>query len=128
MTKTKKTLGKSEAQILRYILEKESVSVGEAAKHFLECQGLARTTVLTVMERLRKKGFLTRKEKNGIYEYSSKLSKESWLKQQIRDFVDTALGGTVSPLIHFLVESKISEDELTKLEDMIQDLSDREKE
>lgn len=125
MTKQQKSLGKSESQVLQYILEQGSISVGEVAKHFSESHGLARTTVLTMMERLRKKGFLVRKEHGGVYEYSSKLPREAWLKNQITDFVETTLGGLVSPLVAYLVESKISHEEMAQLEKIVQGISEK---
>ncbi len=44
-------------EVLNYIGDHESVSVRDVAQHFEKEKGLARTTILTVMERLRKKVF-----------------------------------------------------------------------
>lgn len=122
-SKALKSVGKAEGQILRFILDGGPISVGEVAKHFSETQGLARTTVLTVMERLRKKGFLVRKERHGIFEYSSKLSKETWLQQQVAEFVESTLGGFASPLISYLTDAKISAQEAEDLEKLVQGLT-----
>ena len=54
------TLGDQELEVLRFVAEQCPISVGEVARQFGVPRGLARTTILTVMERLRKKGFLTR--------------------------------------------------------------------
>src|SRR5207249_331104 len=54
------SLGDQELEVLRFVAEHAPISVGEVAERFGEPRGLARTTILTVMERLRKKGFLTR--------------------------------------------------------------------
>ena len=119
----KTKLGQSEQQVLQYVQEKGPISVGEAAKHFADTQGAARTTVLTMMERLRKKGLLTRKLVDGVYEYSAKLAKETWVRQQVGDFVQSTLGGLVSPLVAYLGEAKLSEKELSELESLVKGLS-----
>jgi predicted transcriptional regulator len=64
------TLGEQETQILREIVENGSGSVGELQARFGEPKGLARSTVLTMMERLRAKGFLVRKRQDGVFRYA----------------------------------------------------------
>ena len=41
-------------------------SVAQAAQYFGATQGLARTTILSVMERLREKGYLVREKRDGV--------------------------------------------------------------
>ena len=51
-----KTVGDQELALLRYVSEHNDATVGEAAAGFGQPRQLARSTVLTMMERLRKKG------------------------------------------------------------------------
>ena len=91
--------------------------------------GQARTTVLTIMERLRRKGHLIRKKIGGVYRYSPKVAKQILLQTLVRNFVDTTLGGSVSPFVAFLSESgPISTDDLDTLKRLVRDLEDRRKE
>jgi predicted transcriptional regulator len=95
------------------------------ARHFQATQGLARTTVLTVMERLRKKGFLARREHQGVFEYASKQPKETWVKQQIHDFVEGTLGGVILPLVAYLADNpRLSAREQKELERLVQSLAE----
>ena len=55
-----KTIGDQELALLQYIAEQGDASVGEVAAAFGESRGLARSTVLTMMERLRAKDYLQR--------------------------------------------------------------------
>ena len=71
----KAPLGSTEIELLRYIGDHPAISVGEVAEHVAQTTGQARTTVLTIMERLRKKGYLTRKQIAGVYRYSLKATK-----------------------------------------------------
>lgn len=65
MADSKASLGPLETDILRYIGDHHPISVSEVAEHVAETTGHARTTVLTVMVRLLRKGFLTRKTVDG---------------------------------------------------------------
>ena len=57
----KSTIGDQELALLHHIDECGHASVGEVAVGFGEPRGLARSTVLTMMERLRSKGYLKRR-------------------------------------------------------------------
>ena len=70
MADTTAALGPTEIEILRYLGDRHPLSVGEVADHFARTTGQARTTILTIMERLRAKGHLTRERVGGAYVYS----------------------------------------------------------
>lgn len=65
MTPPKEPLGHLELSVLQYVADHPSITVREVAAHFAETSGLARTTLLTVMERLRSKAYLKRKKAAG---------------------------------------------------------------
>lgn len=123
MTDPKASLGPLETEILRYIGEHYPISVPEVANHVAETTGHARTTVLTVMDRLRRKGFLIRKTMDGVYRYSPKVPNQELLRGLVKDFVDTTLGGSVSPFVAYLAEGEaISEDDLKLLKRLVRDI------
>ncbi len=128
MADPKAPFGSTEIEILRYIGDHHAISVGDVAEHFAQTTGQARTTVLTIMERLRRKGHLTRKRVGGVYRYSPKVAKHDFLQGLVRNFVDTALGGSVSPFVAFLCESgPISEDDLETLRHLVRDVENQRK-
>jgi predicted transcriptional regulator len=97
--------------------------VAEVVEYVSRTTGRARTTVLTVMERLRGKGCLTRKQIGGVYRYSPKVPNQELLRGLVKDFVDTTLGGSVSPFVAFLSESgPISEDDLNLLKRLVREM------
>ena len=115
MADPKAAFGSTEIEILRYIGDHHPISVGEVAEHFAQTTGQARTTVLTIMDRLRRKGHLTRKRIGGVYRYSPKVAKQDLLRGLVKDFVDKTLGGSVSPFVAYLSEGgPISEDDLKR--------------
>jgi predicted transcriptional regulator len=120
--RAKPTIGRAEMEILHFIHDHHPVTVRTVAEQFGEGKGLVRTTVLNVMERLRKKGFLMRKQAAGIYQYSPRLPKADLLRGLVREFVDQSLGGSLSPFVAYLTEeARLTEREVDELRQMIRD-------
>ena len=110
------SLGEQESEILRYISQSGALSVREVADYFEKQSGLARTTIMTVMERLRTKGFLARVKEDGIFKYSGKIEVSRVMKGKVSEFVERTLGGSLTPLInHFAGEKSLSTEEIEKL-------------
>ncbi len=120
-------LGPLELDVLRYVSTHGPISVGDVARHFAETSGQARTTVLTVMERLRSKGHLTRRKVQGRHRYSPTVPKAELLHRMVGDFVDEVLDGSVSPFVAYLTQSSLlSADEARKLSQLLKRLESRE--
>ena len=121
-----KAVGDQELAVLRYVAEHGPVTVGEVAERFGEAQGLARSTILTVMERLRKKGHLTRGKVEGVFQYSSPVPASELLRGVVGDFVQRSLAGSLSPFVTYLAEAEdVSEEELQQLQDVVARLQSR---
>ena len=128
MAESKSNLGSTEIEILRFLGDRPAQSVGEVADHFAQTTGQARTTILTIMERLRKKGYLSRKQIKGVYHYSPKVAKQDFLRGLVRTFVDNTLGGSVSPFVAYLSESgPVSDQDLEHLKKLVRELEQERK-
>ena len=91
-------------------------------------RGLARSTVLTMMERLRKKGHLSRTRVDGVFRYKAAAGADALLKDAVGSFVSRTLGGSVSPFVAYLSDSAdISPEELAELEQLVARLQTRSK-
>jgi len=122
----RKAVGEQELAVLRYVAEHGPATVGEVAERFGEAQGLARSTILTVMERLRNKGHLTRCKVEGVYQYSSLVPASELLAGVVGDFVQRTLAGSLSPFVTYLAEAEdVSEEELQQLQDVVARLQSR---
>jgi predicted transcriptional regulator len=120
------TIGEQELALLRHIADRGSLTVGEAADVFGAGRDLARSTVLTMMERLRRKGYLSRKMAGGVYRYHARASSADLLKGAVRRFVERNLDGSVSPFLAYLSEARrLSDDELRELEALVARLNTR---
>jgi len=127
MTPPRDPLGHLELDVLQYIADHHPVTVREVATHFAETSGQARTTLLTVMERLRTKGYLTRRKSGGVLRYAPTLSKAELLHQVVGNFVQDILGGSVSPFVAYLTQSSLlNDDEIRKLEGLLKRIETRE--
>ena len=112
-----KSVGDRELALLRYVSEREDATVGEAAAGFGQPRLLARSTVLTMMERLRKKGYLGRRLVDGVYRYAPRSSPGAAVGRAVESFVERALGGSISPFVAYLADREhLSEAELAELE------------
>ena len=116
------TLGDQELTLLRYVSDHAPVTVREAAEQFGASHGLARTTILTMMERLRLKNFLTRAKTQGAFQYSPVVAKTELMQTLVRDFVEKSLGGSLSPFVAYLTEAKLSEREAADLRQLLDGL------
>ena len=117
------SLGDQELQILHYVTDHAPISVRDVALRWGETHSLARTTVLTVMERLRAKGFVTRKKQAGVWVYAPTTTRTEVLQNVVRDFVQKTLGGQTAPFVAYLTQTRdLSDTELADLKQLVQEL------
>jgi predicted transcriptional regulator len=121
--KTSRSIGDQEMALLRWVAERGPSSAGEVAEAFGSSRGLARSTVLTMMERLRAKGYLVRRRAEGVYRYAAKASPAELLRGAVASFVERTLAGSVSPVVTYLAEKQeVSDEELAELEKLVERL------
>jgi len=121
--KKRPKIGRAEIPILEFILENHPVTVRQVAHHLADTTGQARTTVLTMMERLRKKKLLTRRKSKGVNRYSPRVTRSELMNSLVDDFVDGTLGGSVSPFLAYLTDSaKLNDAEIEELRRLVDQL------
>ena len=120
---TRPSIGDQELALLHYLAEHEPASVGEVAAGFGEARSLARSTVLTMMERLRAKGYLKRRQAQGVYRYSTATGPGEAMRSAVGSFVQNTLRGSVSPFVAWMAErGDVSDDELAELQALVKQL------
>jgi predicted transcriptional regulator len=120
---SKKTIGDQELALLQYIEEAPKSSVAEVCAGYGEARGLARSTVLTMMERLRTKGYLKRRQAQGVYRYSTTTGPGEATRNAVGQFVEKTLSGSVSPFVAWMAErGEVSDDELAELQALVAQL------
>jgi len=124
----KPSLGQQELDVLRYVTDHAPLTVAEAAEQFGVPRSLARTTILTMMERLRKKGYLTREKVDGIFRYSPSLPKAELMRGLVQNFMTRTLDGSIEPFVAYLSQdAKLSDSELDELKTLVSDLEAKRK-
>lgn len=112
-----KSIGDQELALLRFVSDHGPATVAQAAAGFGQPRGLARSTVLTMMERLRKKGHLSRRHVGGVYQYVPRTALGTAIRHAVQTFVDRTLGGSITPFVAYLSEREsLSNEELAELE------------
>jgi predicted transcriptional regulator len=120
------SIGEQELALLQYIADSEGMTVGEVAESWGNDRGLARSTVLTMMERLRKKGHLVRKLDAKVFRYRAKASSSELLLGAVDRFVEGPLGGSLSPFVAYLSEAEaLTDQELEELTELVKRLRSR---
>lgn len=114
------SIGDQELILLRHLADHPGCSVGEIAASFGASRGLARNTVLTMMERLRAKGHLKRKQAGGVFRYSAVTKPGEAMRSAVGQFVEKTLSGSVSPFVAWMAErGEVSDGELAELEALV---------
>ena len=123
-------IGDQELAVLQFVTDHGTpVTVREVTQEWGEQRDppLARTTILTMMERLRKKNLLVRaKSPDGsTFQYSPSLEKSVLMRGLVQDFVDKTLGGSVSPFVAYLADAKdLSRTEIEELRRLVNNLAE----
>ena len=115
-----KSIGDQELALLRCVSDAGHLTVGQAAERFGQPRGLARSTVLTMMERLRKKGHLARKLQQGLYHYAPRTAPGAAIREAVRNFVDRTLDGSITPFVAYLGEREdVSDEDLAEIKALL---------
>ncbi len=120
-------VGRAEVEVLRFIADQPGVAVSTVAEHLFATKGQTRTTALNTMERLRNKGFLRREKIDGIFKYFPAGGKVRLFEGLVDDFVETVLGGSITPLVAYLTQKVEADDaQIAELRKLLESLEGEE--
>lgn len=118
------SVGQEELVVIRFVGKNQPVSGAEIAREIGESTGKARTTILTMVERLRHKGFLKRRKSQGCFRYSLKSAATRLQDELVEEFVAKTLGGSSLPFLSYLVrQSELSDEEFEELQRIVEELA-----
>ena len=123
MAKKQSRLGELELQVLKIIWRHHPCSVQQVAGILGEQRECARTTVLTVMQRLHAKDFLKRRKVGGVFQYSPTEERSKVISRLIGQFLDKVLDGSAAPFVTYLMETRdLSKKQIAALRKIAQGL------
>ncbi|MEX2172691.1 MAG: BlaI/MecI/CopY family transcriptional regulator [Pirellulales bacterium] len=87
----------------------------------------AYNTVLTLLTRLREKGYVASEKRGVAHRFASVVSREELLRRKLTDVADRVCNGMASPLVHALVEGQqFSADEIAQFRKLFDELQQAE--
>jgi predicted transcriptional regulator len=117
----KPSLSKSEWGIMTIIWEAERPLTASFIMDNLVGRAWGLSTVMTVLARLCKKGFVHCDRSTGSNYYSALISGEDYRKQEGREFLDRAFGNSIANMVAALTSSgAVSEDDISELRKILE--------
>ncbi len=109
-----------ELEILKILWREPGVPVRRVREGLSGGRDLAYTSVMTVMNIMVDKGYLTRKKDGNGFVYEPKITRESTTRKMLRDTVNRLFDGSVSAaVVHLLDEGELSENEMKELQKLV---------
>jgi BlaI family transcriptional regulator, penicillinase repressor len=112
-------LGDLQKNVMEIVWTLGEASVNQV-KTKLARRKLAYTTVLSVMQKLDKAGWLTHREEGRAYVYRPVVTRAEAGRSSLRQFIDRVCGGDpIAMFQHLLDDQELSADDLAELRKMI---------
>ena len=105
---------------MKVVWKLEKATVRQVYETLLERRRIAYTTVMTMMNILEQKGYLTKRPAERAFLYQPSQPQKQVLRQMVREFVDRVFNGSAEPLVAHLVEDRrLTESDLEDIRRMI---------
>ncbi len=116
----KQVLGKLEAEVIQLLWGQPGQTVNEVEEALRQRREIARTTVLTTLDRMHRKGYLTRERHGKAFVYTPRYTREQFEREMTQEVLGALLGGIGEPVLSTFVEL-VGEDDgnLDRLEALI---------
>jgi predicted transcriptional regulator len=113
-------LARSEWALMEALWARGRATAGALQADLQGTQDWAYSTVKTMLDRLVEKGYVKSRRVGNVYEYSPKVRRGAVVSRTIDDLADRVMAGSVTPLIHRLVERHpLTSDEVDELRQML---------
>ena len=116
----------SELEILQVLWKKGLATVREVHEDLAALKDAGYTTTLKLMQIMHEKGLVKRDDSMRTHVYQAAVSKEKTQKHLLGKMIDSLFGGSSTQLvIQALGETKATEEELAKIQEMIDSLKSK---
>ena len=101
---------------MKIVWQKGAATVRDVYEDLLKRRKVAYTTVMTMMQILEQKQFLTKTQVDRAYLYRPSKAKGEVIRAMVRDFLDRVFNGSAEPLLVHLIEDRhLSSEDLQKI-------------
>ena len=113
-------LGELETAVMELLWREPRLTVNQVEERLRQRRQIAHTTVLTTLDRMHRKGYLTREKEGKAFSYSPRYSREEFERGLAQEVLGALLGGLGEPVLSTFVEL-VGKDEkkLEQLEELI---------
>src|SRR5437763_6354749 len=113
-------LSEAQLEIMQVVWEGGEVTVTDVWNVLARRRPVARNTVLTLMDRLEKKGWLKRRADGQTHYYSAAAPRAATLRRVVERLVDAAFAGSAEGLVLALLEGRgVSAEEARRIRQLI---------
>ena len=121
MNKKKRRLPDGELMIMQIVWDKEPpVARSAIEKELTGEKQLAPSTIITFLNRLCEKGFLSLERNGRTNYYTPLISRRAYLAQESRNILDRLYGGSLASFATALCDSGICREELEALRELLE--------
>lgn len=99
-------LSDAQLEIVQIVWQHGEIAVSDVWQAIASRRPVARNTVLTVMDRLEKRGWLSKRSVGNTHLYRATVSEKATLGEMARRFVDSTFGGSADALVMALLEGR----------------------
>lgn len=113
-------LPQAEFEIMSVIWDRGEATVREVRTALDGDRKLAYTTVATLLNRLRDKGYVEAEERDFAYVYRALVPREQVVRRKLDDLVQRVLEGHLAPLAAYIAEKRnLTPEQVRALEEML---------
>ncbi len=113
-------LGELETAVMELLWREAELTVNQVEERLQRRRQIAHTTVLTTLDRMHRKGYLTREKKGKAFVYAPRYTREEFERGLAQEVLGALLGGLGEPVLSTFVEL-VGEDaaKMERLEELI---------
>lgn len=117
-----RVLGELEAAVMEVLWRKSEQTVNEVEERLRDKREIAHTTVLTTLDRMHGKGYLTREKQGKAFVYAPRYTREEFERGVAQEVLGALLGQFTEPALSAFVDLVGEDSEaLDHLEEMIRE-------
>ena len=119
-------LSELQVDLMRVLWTRHEAAVADVQAELEASRGLALTTVATMLTRLEKRGLVARRKEGTRFLYRATVSEGQVRQSMVGELRDSLFQGDTASLVsHLLRESDISEGDLNKVRELIEERARR---
>ena len=121
MKRDKISISPSEWEVIEVLWEQSPLSASEIFDAIKDQTTWNNRTVRSFLDRLEQKKAVAKEKKHGVNIYKPLLKREQCLRKESRSFLDRFFSGNpVSMMSHFIEKEKLSNEQIEKLQELLE--------